>query len=467
MNTPLAAAIGWTLLHSLWQAGSAAAALAVVLLATRSPRVRYASACVALLLTTAAFFFTFAGAFPLEAVPLPANPAPGLSWRLAANLTTPFFESRSLDAIAPLLAPIWAAGVCLVYLRQIAAWSSVARLRRVGVCAPPSPWLATLVRLSRSLRLARPVQLLESSLVNAPLLLGHFRPLILLPAGLLTSLPADQIEAILLHELAHVRRGDFLVNVLQRLIEGLLFYHPAVWWISHVIRTEREHLCDDLAVSASGNALAYARALAELEHFRSSGREPALAATGGNLMKRIRRLLYPNNSHAIFTPVLAALLLLAAAAAALTAWQTESSPFLNWLNQDVVYIIDDQERAAFLKLASDPEREKFIEQFWLRRDPTPGTPRNEAKEEHYRRIAYANKRFPTPARLGWQTDRGHMYIVYGPPDELESHPKGGAIAFPYEMWKYRHLQGIGDNLFFTFIDRSGSGDYRLAPGNAH
>ena len=139
------------------------------------------------------------------------------------------------------------------------------------------------------------------------------------------------------------------------------------------------------------------------------------------------------------------------------------SPYLKWLNEDVVYIIADAERAAFEKLATDEEREKFIEQFWQRRNPTPGTVENAVQEEHYRRIAYANQHFKSASLQGWQTDRGHMYIVYGPPDEIESHPKPqGRYAF--EEWMYRHLEGIGDNVIVTFVDRTGTGDWRLAPG---
>ena len=188
-------------------------------------------------------------------------------------------------------------------------------------------------------------------------------------------------------------------------------------------------------------------------------------------MKRIRRLLYPKRPNSGWTPLVGSLVLVVTAAAALVAWQPAgragSSPYLKWLNEDVVYIIGDEERAAYENLKTNEEREKFIEQFWQRRDPAPGTPENEAKQEHYRRIAYANKRFPTSAREGWQTDRGHMYIVYGPPDEIESHPGGGGvIRFPHEVWKYRHVEGIGNNLFFTFIDRMRTGDFRLAPGSA-
>src|SRR5581483_7296341 len=130
-------------------------------------------------------------------------------------------------------------------------------------------------------------------------------------------------------------------------------------------------------------------------------------------------------------------------------------------------IINDEERSAFEKLTTHEERDKFIEQFWLRRDPTPDTPPNEFKDEHYRRIAYANGHFRTASgKPGWQTDRGHMYIVYGPPDQIDSHPSGTSNnPHPIEVWMYRHLEGVGDNLYLTFIAQTARSDYHLAPGN--
>src|ERR1035438_6532115 len=148
------------------------------------------------------------------------------------------------------------------------------------------------------------------------------------------------------------------------------------------------------------------------------------------------------------------------------------TPYRKWLNEDVAYIITDEERTAFKRLQTDEEREQFIEQFWLRRDPTPDTVENEFKEEHYRRIAYANENFASGIP-GWKADRGRIYITYGPPDEKETHPSGGTYerpieegggttsTFPFELWRYRFIEGIGTDINIEFVDPSMSGEYRM------
>src|SRR6202171_405530 len=147
------------------------------------------------------------------------------------------------------------------------------------------------------------------------------------------------------------------------------------------------------------------------------------------------------------------------------------TPYKQWLNEDVVYIISPAERNAFGQLATNEEREQFIEQFWLRRSSNPDLPDNEFKEEHYRRIAYANEHFASGIP-GWKTDRGRMYIMWGPADEVESHPSGGTYdrpmeegggstsTYPFETWRYRYMEGIGENIILEFVDPSGSGDDR-------
>lgn len=147
--------------------------------------------------------------------------------------------------------------------------------------------------------------------------------------------------------------------------------------------------------------------------------------------------------------------------------------FQKWLTQDVVYIISDQEGEVFQKLSTPEEKEQFIEQFWLRRDPDPSTAVNEFKEEHYRRIAYANERFSV-GQPGWMSDRGRIYIIHGPPDQIEAHPTGGQYqrpswqgggwtqVYPFEIWRYRYIEGIGSEVELEFVDRSMSGQYKLA-----
>ena len=173
---------------------------------------------------------------------------------------------------------------------------------------------------------------------------------------------------------------------------------------------------------------------------------------------RIQRLLYPKKRAAGWAPFVATVLLMGTGAMVLPAWQQQAKPFMKWVDEDVVYIISAQERVAFLELTTDPQREKFIEQFWLLRDPTPGTVVNEFKEEHYRRIGYANERF-AGASAGWRTDRGHMYILYGPPDEIESHLSGTAGRRPWDDWLYYHIDGIGERVIMTFVDEAG--EYRM------
>ena len=148
------------------------------------------------------------------------------------------------------------------------------------------------------------------------------------------------------------------------------------------------------------------------------------------------------------------------------------TPYRKWLSEDVAYIITDEERAAFKRMQTDEEREQFIEQFWLRRDPTPDTVENEFKEEHYRRIAYANDHFASGIP-GWKTDRGRIYITFGPPDERDEHPSGGTYerppeegggettTYPFEDWRYRFIEGIGNDIIVEFVDPTMTGEYRM------
>ena len=548
-KSPLAAAAGWALFHSLWQGAILAVLLAAALAMFRSARIRYAAACLSLATMLVCFAGTFLWLLPRNEMPAGNWPAPPFSWRhLVAESSVPSVPLRRLSDFLPWLAPFWLAGVTLFYVRRLMVWNAARRLRRVGVCAAADPWQERLNILARRLRLTRPVALLESCVAAVPVVIGHARPIILMPVGLLAGLPPGQIESILVHELAHILRRDYLVNMMQTAIEGLFFYHPAVWWTSRVIRKERENCCDDLAVMFLGNAHEYAAALAALEENRRDVPQAALAATGGDLVNRIRRLLIPaEHSGPAIPPVALAGVLMLLATAGVAAWETKPpkppqpqmqarppiaaqveqspvipqaqrpqaavepvplvqrpqepqvpqapqrpqqpqqlaqvqtpqqpqvqqqpqvvmeppapvTPYTKWVNEDVVYIITDRERDAFKRLRTDEERSQFIQQFWLRRDPTPGTPQNEMMDEHYRRIAYANLHFPDPAGIpGWKTDRGRIYVMFGPPDERDEHPAGDATRpYPYDRWLYRYIQSVGSNVYMDFVDTTRSGRY--------
>jgi TonB family protein len=479
IETPLAQALGWSLVHSLWQGAIVSAALAAVLLTARSARLRYAAACAAMVAIVAGVVLTFARLMPEASDGVHSGGALLFApWNIPTGAEMLEASTASFAAFVPWLTPLWILGMWFCVLWQITGMVSAGRLRREGVCCAAERWQQRLRELSERLRLSRPVLLLESCLVDVPLVVGHLRPVVLMPVSLLSGMPAEQIEAVLLHELAHVRRCDYLVNVMQRSVESLFFYNPAVWWISHVIRTERENCCDDMVVKTNGNAREYATALAALEENRWSRRQPALAATGGSLVKRVHRLLYPRKAPISWIPAASAVILLLTTGAALAMWppkpmqqnstaaqsnkeESQESKYDKWLKEDVVYIITPEEQEAFAKLGTDEERDKFIEQFWVRRNPNPGSAENKFKEEHYRRISFANQHFAADSKPGWQTDRGHIYIVYGPPDQIDSHPDGKPRA--YEQWMYKHAAGHEDNWVVTFRDKSGKGDYRLAP----
>ena len=189
---------------------------------------------------------------------------------------------------------VWFVGVAVLTLRLLAGWLWVQRLRSHGTSPAPAGWQQMASRLAKRLHIdgrAKPIQLLESALVEVPTVIGWLRPVVLMPTSALAGMGPQQLEAILAHELAHIRRHDYLVNLLQTLVETLLFYHPAVWWLSRRIRIERENCCDDLAVSLCGDPYTYAKALADLEALRGDSSRLVLAATGGSLLYRVRRLI--------------------------------------------------------------------------------------------------------------------------------------------------------------------------------
>lgn len=308
---PVAERFGWTLIHSTWQGAAVAALLWILLLAfgRSSARIRYLLSCVALAAVVAAMIATFllthstpqlvskttaiipSAPIDLRSGPLPTNLSfPARAIVPSAPAASFWNVQHQLGPWLPIITGIWSIGVMALALRHFGGWLSIRRMTRRDITDVDDSWQQAAHSLARRMQVHRSIRLVESARAAIPAVVGWIRPVILLPIGLMSEMSAAQVGSILAHEIGHIRRNDYLANLLQIAIETLLFYHPAVWWISRQIRQEREHCCDDLAVAACGDRIIYARALAQLEENRPQS-AVALAAAGGNLLKRIRRIV--------------------------------------------------------------------------------------------------------------------------------------------------------------------------------
>ena len=316
LRQPAAQVMGWALLHFVWQGALVGGLTAIALAALRrsAADVRYVVSTIglSLMLTLPAVTATqlWRSAGPTDASPPSdvATASVAVATPAAAGRDATIVEARLAESITsvsgirglssihvepwlPMFVLAWLCGVVVLSLRLMSGWLWVQRMKSHGATPAGDGWTHIALRLSRRLHIARRVRLLESTIVDVPTVIGWIKPVILLPASALSGLTPHQLEAILAHELAHVRRHDYLVNLLQTLVETLLFYHPAVWWLSRRIRAERENCCDDLAVSLCGDPYTYAKALADLEELRGGSGQLVMAANGGSLVQRIRRLL--------------------------------------------------------------------------------------------------------------------------------------------------------------------------------
>jgi len=329
--------LGWTLLHSLWQGGVVVLLLAVLLRVLRksSANLRYVIACLGLavivLLPVVTFYIVPAPTPDVESVPgfsAPITEGPykvydtDIPLQRAAEYMQMYptisFKQRVMNyytSAMPYIVFGWFIGVLALSLWHLGGWLYLQRLKQKKANHVDASLKNKLQNLAERLKVTRPVEIMESVLVQIPTVVGWLRPVILLPASALAGLSPDQIEALIAHELAHIRRYDYLVNMFQMLVEILGFYHPAVWWISYTIRVERENCCDDLAVSVCGDKVGYARALASMEEIRVGQGELVIAANGGSLSRRIRRLIGTGSEKNIrfgYVPVVIAILLVVA-----------------------------------------------------------------------------------------------------------------------------------------------------------
>jgi beta-lactamase regulating signal transducer with metallopeptidase domain len=302
---PITEHIGWVVVHTVWQGALLAGLLAgaLSLLRDEHARLRYALSLITLtaLALTPIVTWVVLPVAPAEAVVsadasghMLAGPAvlltetapaaePGAAWMAAAR--------AGFTAMLPGVAVAWMIGVSVLAARLLGGWMLTVRLRTTQSVAVDGRWQRCTDRLADRIGVTWPVRVRQSTSVDVPLVVGWLRPVVLVPAGILTGLPPRQIEALIAHELSHVRRHDVLVGWLQALVETLLFYHPAVWWVSKQVRVEREHCCDDLAVALCQDRVMYAHALTTLADRQQVIPAGGLGAAGGALLNRIRRLI--------------------------------------------------------------------------------------------------------------------------------------------------------------------------------
>jgi len=313
--------LGWTLVHSLWQGAmiGLGIALTMIFLHKYSARLRYFIHSIGLFALAALAVITFVASYAsYEPEGMQTAQIENMGFENGAYASTVNLNKENadlsftqlFDRIAdycleyfPLLTGIWILGMLTMMLRFLGSYALVRRYRHHRVKPVPGEWERRFQRLARNIKVGRRVRLLESALIHVPMVIGYFKPVVLLPLGALNGVPAVQMEAILVHELAHICRRDYLMNMIQSLLEVIFFYHPVAWWLSGNIRIERENICDDIAITQTGNTMEFAKALTTIQEINLGS--PALAAglSGKNrnrLLNRIRRISGNPRSHSGF-----------------------------------------------------------------------------------------------------------------------------------------------------------------------
>ena len=376
----LAEPVSWALIHSLWQGAVVVILLTIALIFLRNnkPTVRYAVSCLALLTIVIVFIGTVVylntDKINIAELKLDQSSAEERSiifekGELTDGLNSPalmenetFTILQRLTAKIPNIFHFWIIGVLLISIYQYLGWYKTRRLTRQGIELLSPAWQARIARLCHSLGIKYQVHIVKSALAQIPCVVGWLKPVILLPVQVFTGLDEDQLEMIIIHELAHVRRLDCLINYLQVAAETVLYFNPAVWWISRQIRAERELCCDDLAVQISGNKMLYAKALVNLEEMRQV--EPALAMRidgSTSLLERIRRLggqrMQSKNNGSIFrfSGIIAMLILLTLGAGSINGYTepNQASYAEASSDDDNQYYTDDFEGTWRLKSDDD------------------------------------------------------------------------------------------------------------------
>ncbi|WP_298739084.1 M56 family metallopeptidase [uncultured Chitinophaga sp.] len=334
----LVTALGWAILHSLWQALLVFICLRIVL--KLWPDATSATKYNLSVLSLAGIFGWFVATLykQLEAVKaahftagLPVTGTPGAPLVLQAPAVYQSQEELhvlfpNLEMVFPLLVALYIAGVAVMCIKLVADLAQLRQIRKKLVLPADSAWEHYLDKVKQQLRIPRKVQLLISQYVQVPVMIGFLKPVILVPAAMFNNLSAEQLEAILLHELAHIKRNDYILNIFQSIVETTLFFNPFVWWISKFIRLEREHCCDDMVLAHTSQPLHYAKALVALEEYRFTTNPMVMAAADNkqHLLYRIKRIMEMKTSHLNYSQKFMAMLIIAVGLTAI-AWITPSA----------------------------------------------------------------------------------------------------------------------------------------------
>lgn len=313
-------ALGWTLIHSLWQGAFLAIllAIALILLRKNSSKLRY--------FITISVLFTLIFASVITFVNLYQTPAPLSHYSSftpkveAVASVTLEHTTQAPDKLAffsdyfgqhlPLIVTVWLSGVLVLMLRFLGGYALLQRMRHYQVTSVNREWQLKILEIADYLKIKKVVRLLESANAKTPMVIGYLKPVILLPLGTISGLSSKQIEVILIHEMAHIARNDYLINVSQSIVEIFLFFNPAMWWISGRVREEREHCCDDIVLQMTNDHLTLAKTLAVLEEIRPASLAVAFAGQKGGLLGRIRRIVNTPRINATFSEGFIAAILL-------------------------------------------------------------------------------------------------------------------------------------------------------------
>lgn len=375
----IAEALGWTILHSLWQASIIGAVLILLLKITKSTQAnqRYLLSLAALFSILLTAVITFFAIYQPHNQVVPSDLSEEIAWLYFPT----FQESKETwedyisvgismaNKYSYELSLLWLIGVVFLSIRFLINLLYIHQLKTYKIKPASIEWEGRLRTIAEKINIHRQIKLVESALVQVPTVVGWLKPVILFPLGMFTALPPHEIESILSHELAHIRRNDFIINILQSIVEILFFYHPVVWYISKHIENERENCCDDIAIAVTGDSLTYIKALTNLASVKINTLTPALAVTGknGSLLQRISRIAHNTNlvngwarQHAISPKLTAAMIVIMSLLLLVT--NTEATTFL----------IEKLEKTPleFLVKPFEKERENSVEKDLSRSDTT-------------------------------------------------------------------------------------------------